>query len=176
MNRIPGNIHFSFHDHENVVYELRKKGIYRLDLSHHINKFDIDEESSLEAIKIRKAFGDRAKINPLSNTKLYGPDGNSTFVYYLNVVRTVYGDGGKNYTLNQYTVSKYQSNTKANGIPAVYMRFEIAPIYVYYSFRQSSLIHFIVRTIAIIGGVITVAGIVVSFLQTSAYQIGKTFT
>eukprot|EP00826_Nyctotherus_ovalis_P051596 TRINITY_DN6454_c0_g3_i1.p1 TRINITY_DN6454_c0_g3~~TRINITY_DN6454_c0_g3_i1.p1 ORF type:complete len:110 (+),score=15.99 TRINITY_DN6454_c0_g3_i1:839-1168(+) len=99
-------------------------------------------------------------------------EGNNNFVYFLNVIRTVYNERGKaNHTLDQYTSSKYTSRIHENAVPAVYMRFDIAPIYVYYTFRENSVMHFLVRIIAIIGGVITVAGIAVSFLQSSAYHL-----
>eukprot|EP00826_Nyctotherus_ovalis_P017930 TRINITY_DN1530_c0_g6_i1.p2 TRINITY_DN1530_c0_g6~~TRINITY_DN1530_c0_g6_i1.p2 ORF type:complete len:132 (-),score=24.34 TRINITY_DN1530_c0_g6_i1:56-451(-) len=124
---------------------------------------------------MKKKFRDLSVTNPLDKTGMTGPDGDNTFVYFLNVIRTVYNQGGvTNHTLNQYTVNKYTSKTGAGTVPAVFMRYDIAPIYVYYTFRENSVMHFLVRIIAIIGGVITVAGIIVSFLQNSAYQLVKT--
>ncbi len=173
VNRIPGNIHFSFHQYENVVSQLRANGIFSLDLSHSISNFQFDEGASRKATAIKQKFRDNSLANPLEATRMAGEDGNSTFIYYLNVIRTVYADKGMNTTLNQYTASKYRSKTHNDGVPAVYIRYDIAPIYVYYSFRSNSVMHFLVRIIAIIGGVITVAGIVVSFMQSSAYQLSK---
>lgn len=101
-------------------------------------------------------------------------EGNNNFVYYLNVIRAVYRDSDNtNHTLDQYTVSKYKSKIGKDDIPSVIIRYDIAPIYVYYKFRSNSVMHFLVRIIAIIGGVITVAGIIVSLLQSSAYQLTK---
>ena len=175
VNRIPGNIHFSFHQYESIVHQLRGSGIYTLDLSHTVVNFQFDEGASKKALATKNKFRDTSVTNPLERTTMKGEDGNSTFVYFLNVIRTVYEeDARKNYTLNQYTASKYKSKTVRDGIPAVYVRYDIAPIYVYYSFRSNSIMHFLVRIIAIIGGVITVAGIIVSFLQNSAYQLSKT--
>lgn len=173
VNRIPGNIHFSFHKYESVVFQLRGNGIYGLDLSHAIANFHFDEGASSRAAAVKKRFRDNSVLNPLEGTKMLGEDGNSTFVYYLNVIRTVYSDKGQNATLNQYTASKYRSKTQQEGIPAVFIRYDIAPIYVYYSFRGNSVLHFLVRIIAIVGGVITVAGLVVTFMQSSAYQLTK---
>ena len=174
VNRIPGNIHFSFHQYENIVHQLRAQGIHALDLSHRIVNFHFDEGIPKQETYIKQKFRDASVTNPLVGTELRGEEGNNTFVYFLNVIRTVYEDSStKNYTLNQYTASKYKSKAVPQSVPAVFVRYDIAPIYVYYSFRSNSVMHFLVRIIAIIGGVITVAGIVVSFLQNSAYQLLK---
>lgn len=176
VNRIPGNIHFSFHQNENVVFQLRNNGYFNLDLSHKINNFQFDESVPQKALAVKQKFRDTSVTNPLEETTMMSDEKNSTFVYFLNVIRTVYDDGAhRNYTLNQYTASKYRSHTVNEAIPAVYIRYDIAPIYVYYSFRSNSIMHFLVRIIAIIGGVITVAGIAVSFMQNSAYHLAKTF-
>ena len=171
VNRIPGNIHFSFHQYETTVFELWKNG-YNLDLSHTISDFQFDEGISKKAKVVKQKFRDLSVTDPLTQTGMKAEEGNTTFVYFLNVIRTMYNDNG-NYTLNQYTVNKYKSKASRDQVPVVYLRYDIAPIYVYYSFRQNSIMHFLVRIIAIIGGVITVAGIAVSFLQTSAYQLVK---
>lgn len=173
VNRIPGNIHFSFHEYQNIYQQLKQNGIKNIDVSHTIVSFDFDEGSTKEARIVKKKFRDTSKENPLDMTSMLGDDNNS-FVYYLNVVRTVYnGAGQKNYTLNQYTVNKYKSKTQDNNVPIVFLQYDIAPIYVYYSFRSNSVMTFMVRIIAIIGGVITVAGILVALLQNSVYHITK---
>lgn len=175
VNRIPGNIHFSFHEFEAVAHKLREQNVKPIDLSHRVNKFQFDEGATNELVRIKKKFGDDSPINPLDRTSMKVGEGNNNFVYFLNVIRTVYNERGKaNHTLDQYTSSKYTSRIHDSAIPAVYMRFDIAPIYVYYTFRENSVMHFLVRIIAIIGGVITVAGIAVSFLQSSVYHFIKT--
>ena len=172
VNRIPGNIHFSFHKHENVIFKLREQGLKSTDLTHIINSFQFDGGATKMLLLMKKKYRDLSPTSPLDSTSMSASDEDNTFVYFLNVIRTVYNQEGKtNHTLNQYTVNKYTSKTASNVVPAVYMRYDIAPIYVYYTFRENSVMHFLVRIIAIIGGVITVAGIVVSFLQSSVYQL-----
>lgn len=174
VNRIPGNIHFSFHKYENVVFKLLEKGFGNQDLSHTVNSFEFDGGATDMLLVMKKKYRDLSPTSPLDNTAMIAIGDDSTFVYFLNVIRTVYNQESKtNHTLNQYTVNKYTSKTASGNVPAVYMRYDIAPIYVYYTFRDNSVMHFLVRIIAIIGGVITVAGIIVSFLQNSAYQLVK---
>ena len=176
VNRIPGNIHFSFHQYENIVFQLMQNGVTTFDLSHGINNFRFDEAASKKTLMIKRKFRDTSVASPLDLTQMDAEGTSATFVYFLNVIRTVYNDGGRmNRTLNQYTASKYKQRTPNGGIPAVFVRYDIAPIYVYYAFRDNSIMHFLVRIIAIIGGVITVAGIIVSFMQNSAYHIAKSF-
>lgn len=174
VNRIPGNIHFSFHKHENVVFKLLEEGLGNQNLSHTINRFEFDGGATDMLLVMKKKYRDLSSTSPLDNTAMKAIYEDSTFVYFLNVIRTVYNQEGKtNHTLNQYTANKYTSKTASGNVPGVYMRYDIAPIYVYYTFRDNSAMHFLVRIIAIIGGVITVAGIIVSFLQNSAYQLVK---
>ena len=128
-----------------------------------------------ETIKIKAKFNDKSIMRPLTGSKMISHTKNSTFVYFMNIIKTVYNDKGKNFTLNQYTLNKYESKTANNGIPGVFIKYDLAPIYVYYTIIKKSSIHFIVRIISIIGGVITVAGIIASFLHTSSHQLVRTF-
>lgn len=153
---------------------MREKGLRTLDLAHTINTFQFDDGATDKLIKMKEKFGDKYPTSPLDHTGIQTNKENNNYIYFLNVIRTVYNEKGKtNHTLNQYTSNKYTSRIRNNGIPAVYMRYDIAPIYVYYTFKENSIMHFLVRIIAIIGGVITVAGIIVSFLQSSVYHIAK---
>lgn len=153
---------------------MQEKGIKSLDLAHTINSFQFDGGATNKLIKMKEKFGDNSPTSPLDHTGMQTTQENNNYVYFLNVIRTVYNEKGKtNHTLNQYTSSKYTSRIRNNAVPAVFMRYDIAPIYVYYTFKENSVMHFLVRIIAIIGGVITVAGIIVSFLQNSVYHIAK---
>ena len=173
MNRIPGSIHFSFHKAEATVRELMNNG-HLFDLSHLINNFQFDNGSTPSLIAMKKKFRDESPVSPLVGTSMRGSEENENYVYFLSVIRTVYNEKGiRNHTLSQYNVHKYKPKAYRGNIPSLYIRYDIAPIFVYYSFRSNSIMHFLVRIIAIIGGVITVAGIIVSFLQSSAYQLVK---
>jgi len=175
VNRIPGNIHFSFEEFEKIVFQLREKNLKGLDLTHTINYFRFDGGATRKLVQMKEKFGDKSPTSPLDHTGIQGVGDNNNYVYFLNVIRTVYNEKGTtNHTLNQYTSSKYTSRIRNDQVPAMYMRYDIAPIYVYYTFKANSIMHFLVRIIAIIGGVITVAGIFVSFLQSSAYHIVTT--
>lgn len=164
-------MHFSFQRHSSLIGILRDRDVFNFDLSHDINVFQFEQGASSEALAVKRKFKDYSQLNSLQGMKVRSLKENGTFVYYMNIIRTVYNDKEENYTLNQYTLSKYESATMVNDIPGVIVKYDIAPIYVYYRIRENSTIHFFIRIISIIGGVITVAGVIASFLHTSPHKL-----
>jgi len=153
---------------------LREKGEYNFDLSHKINIFQFERHTSTEAQAIKRRFKDNSILNTLEGIHMISQRTNGTFVYYMNIIKTVYNENNNNLTLNQYTLSKYESTTMINDIPGVIIKYDIAPIYVYYEIKENSSIHFVIRIISILGGVITVAGLIASLMHTSSHRLIST--
>ena len=75
------------------------------------------------------------------------------------------------------TVLQYVSNSNVIvgrfSMPATYFRYEFSPITVRYTQRTSTLAHFLVQLCAIVGGTVTVLGLVNGALLAASKKFKK---
>ncbi|WVQ80240.1 hypothetical protein IAT38_002345 [Cryptococcus sp. DSM 104549] len=81
------------------------------------------------------------------------------FQYFLRVVPTTYVDAGRRrLTTSQYAVTDYsRSFEHGRGIPGLFFKYDLEPMSVIIRERTTSLYHFFIRLVGVIGGVWTVA-------------------
>ncbi|ORY24393.1 ER to Golgi transport-related protein [Naematelia encephala] len=166
------------------------------DFAHTIHKFrfaaDVPERQEAEYLPqemaTRKSLG---IVDPLEGVNVRTDELKSDFMfqYFLKVVSTnfVYLNGQEIPT-HQYSVTQYERDLKAGnapgrdghghmtshgvmGVPGLYLNFEISPMKVIHTETRQSFAHFLTSTCAIIGGVLTVASLVDSFIFSSAKRL-----
>lgn len=169
VNKINGNFHISSHAYAEAVmilYAQRRM----LDFSHNINHLSFGKEEDIS--KITKITGGYNlspldKIHDESHPKdMGGHVHNMMTTYYLDITPTKYLVGNEEeYSAHEYSYT-YQT-IATHGMPSVFFKYELSPIFVNYKVTQTPFFVFFIRLWAIVGGVYTVAGIIENlFLDT----------
>lgn len=109
------------------------------------------------------SFGDefRGQVHPLDGVTRICTTGTGTHKYFLKIVPTEYSGRGSKIQTNQFSVGEYFSPIpKGRGdMPAVFFMYDLSPIAVNISDTRPSLVHFVVRVCAVIGGVVRLTGL-----------------
>lgn len=109
------------------------------------------------------SFGDEfpGQVHPLDGVTRICTTGTGTHKYFLKVVPTEYSGRGRKLKTNQFSVGEYYSPiAKGKGdMPAVFLLYDLSPITVTVSDSRQSIVHFIVRICAVIGGVVRLTGL-----------------
>ena len=86
--------------------------------------------------------------------------------YFVKVVPTVYEyANGKKLETNQYSVTEsFRPSKGTQLVPSVFFMYDLSPIMVHIKENNRSFIHFLTSLCAIVGGVLTVAGMLDSVL------------
>ncbi|GAA6019343.1 hypothetical protein JCM11491_000901 [Sporobolomyces phaffii] len=172
------------------------------DFGHEIHHFSFASESEAEFFK--SASGGRGKskdrtkkelgiVDPLDGIKAHTEESNYMFQYFLKVVSTQFEflDGRELHT-HQYSVTQYErdlSNKNQQGkdshghqtthgyagVPGLFFNYEISPLKVTHVETRQSVAHFLTSTCAIVGGVLTIAGVIDGFVYRGAKRL-KTVT
>lgn len=110
------------------------------------------------------------------------------FQYFLKVVSTKFVKlNGQSLHTNQYSVTQYErdlSRSERNGVgsqvthgyagvPGVFFNYEISPMLVIHTETHQSLAHFLTDTCAIVGGILTVAGLIDGLLWRGSERLLK---
>ncbi|KZO97037.1 Sec1-like protein [Calocera viscosa TUFC12733] len=201
VNKVIGNFHFSpgksfqtnaMHVHDLVPY---LKDANHHDFGHQIHyfAFESDGEQQAELGRLSKSIKTRLGIdkNPLDGVKAHTEESNYMFQYFLKVVSTKYEMlAGTVVNSHQYSVTGYERDLSkgdraqrdehgtmtshgVTGIPGAFFNFEISPMVVVHQETRQSFAHFLTSTCAIVGGVLTVAGIIDSMLFATERKLKK---
>lgn len=109
------------------------------------------------------------------------------FQYYIKIIPTIFQSlDGEEIQTNQFSVTRYKKDFGSTfdamtegRLPGVFFIYEFAPMMVKYSEKSRSFLHFLTTLCGIVGGILTVAGIVDSLIYHSVrvlrakMQIGK---
>lgn len=146
VNKINGNFHISSHAYGEAVmllYAERKM----LDFTHNINHLSFGTEESIS--KITQITGGY-NLSPMdrSHDETHPQDmgnhfHNSMTTYYLDIMATNYLLGDEEYSAHEYTYTSQTINT--HGMPAIFVKFEISPIFITYRVTQIPFIFFFIR-------------------------------
>lgn len=169
VNRVAGNFHIapgkSFSQHHVHIHDLQPFSTSQFNLTHRIRHLSFGRNIP-------------GKTNLLDGTEQVAEEGAIMFQYYIKIVPTVYAraDGHTLHT-NQFAVTRHQkpvgSFTGEQGLPGMFVTYELAPMMVKYSEKQKSFFHFLTSVCAIIGGVFTVASLIDSVVYHSSRAIQK---
>lgn len=118
-------------------------------------------------------------LNPLDGTEQVIPEGGGTahFQYFVKVVPTLYqSSSGREKDTNQYSVTQqsqfislqdaFRGDTQR--IPGVFFVYDLSPFMVRVTERRTPLSTFLTSVCAIVGGVLTVAGVIDAALFSGA--------
>lgn len=160
VKQVPGNFHVSAHAHGqllSVFYPNFPRET--LNCSHYIHELLFGDTDELRAVH-------EASLSPLAGSRKVaieepGDHGAArSYEYFIKVVPTQFEK------LSGSIVESYQYVSNSNVIvgrfqmPAIYFRYDFSPITVRFSQRTQGFAHFLVQLCAIVGGVVTVLGIV----------------
>ncbi|KAH8916695.1 DUF1692-domain-containing protein [Atractiella rhizophila] len=188
VNKVIGNFHLSpgrsfqsnaMHVHDLVPY---LQGGKQHDFGHIIHRFSFgtgqeggyeDDSSYSKQKKYREQLG---IVNPLDGLRAHTEESNYMFQYFLKVVGTKFKFlNGEEVGTHQYSVTQYERDLSSDsgpmdavhhtshgyaGVPGVFFSYEISPMLVTHAETRESLAHFLSSTCAIVGGVLTVAGMI----------------
>jgi len=201
VNKVIGNIHLSpgrsFQTSSRNLYELvpylRNDG-NRHDFSHTIHDFSFEGDDEYDFTKARagREMKERMGIrgDPLNGTVARTATSQYMFQYFLKVVSTQFRDiQGNVVRTHQYSVTQFERDLSKGsqadtaqgvhvqhgitGAPGAFFNFEISPILVIHSETRQSFAHFVTSTCAIVGGVLTVASLIDSFLFATGRALKK---
>ncbi|KAH7087915.1 endoplasmic reticulum-derived transport vesicle ERV46 [Auriculariales sp. MPI-PUGE-AT-0066] len=200
VNKVAGSIQFSFGRsfqvnqmtlHELVPY-LRDENVH--DWRHRIGHlyFSSDDEFNIFKSSVSKGMKARLGIegNPLDGAYGHTESTEYMFQYFLKVVSTQFRTiSGEKINAHQYSSTHFDRDLSegargkteegvhvthgVQGLPGVFFNYEISPMRIIHAETRQSFAHFITSTCAIVGGVLTVAGIFDSLLFTTQQVLKK---
>lgn len=158
VNKVAGNFHFapgkSFQQHNIHIHDMHQLGRSTFNLSHSIKRLSFGTEYP-------------GQVNPLDDHEeiFDKADGSAMYQYFVKVVPTRYRRAnGQQINTNQYSVTSHVRHINnqfgEQGLPGVFVMFDISPILVQLTEHRRSFMHFLTSVCAIIGGVFTVAGMI----------------
>jgi len=190
VNKVIGNFHLSpgrsfqsnaMHVHDLVPY---LQGEHHHDFGHVVHRFNFgseEEHLGTAAAETERLKGSLGIIDPLNGIKAHTEESNYMFQYFLKVVSTRFETlSQQTLQTHQYSVTSYERDlSKGNGatqeaghstshgfagVPGVFFSYEISPMLVIHRETRQSIAHFLTSTCAIVGGILTVAGIIDSLI------------
>lgn len=173
----------SVHTHELVPY-LQGSGDEYHHFGHVIHDFSfgMDGEFPHDG-NARRPLKQLLAINdPLKGRRAHTEESQFMFQYFLKVVPTeMHRRNGESFQTYQYSATSYErdlvpydatkghadpSNAQSDvirgieGVPGVFFNYEISPLRVIQRETKSSFTHFLTSTCAIVGGILTIAGLI----------------
>ncbi|KAG5470799.1 hypothetical protein LSCM1_02049 [Leishmania martiniquensis] len=162
VGKVPGNFHISSHGRQYLVAQHFPDGINVEHRIHHL---------SFGSTDVRK-LAKKAQLHPLDG-KEHRSNVPTVYQYFLDIVPTIYeGSFSTTYTY-QFTGTSSSSPVPLRQMPAVVFQYQLCPITVRYSSGRVALTHFLTYVCAIIGGVYTVAGLLLRLVHTSAAEFQR---
>jgi len=190
VNKVIGNFHLSpgrsfqsnaMHVHDLVPY---LQGGNKHHFGHVIHRFSFGTEDEqiesnvVETERLKRSLGIE---DPLNGLAAHTEESNYMFQYFLKVVSTRFQTLSQNtLATHQYSVTSYERDLNTGnapqkegghstshgfaGVPGVFFSYEISPMLVMHRETRQSLAHFLTSTCAIVGGVLTIAGLVDSMV------------
>jgi len=168
------------------------------DFGHFINHFSFGSESEEEflvggmgAPRLEETKKTLDIVNPLSGLQAHTEESNYMFQYFLKVVSTHFEFlDGRELNTHQYSVTQYERDLAAGnkpgrdelghkashgytGVPGLFFNYEISALKVIHRETRQSFAHFLTSTCAIVGGVLTCAGLIDSFLYAGRNRLAK---
>ncbi|KAF6159608.1 hypothetical protein GIB67_034570 [Kingdonia uniflora] len=165
VNKVAGNFHFSpgksFRQSNFQLFDLLALQTENFNISHKINKLSFSEKFP-------------GIINPLDGVQWTQETSCGMYQYFIKVVPTTYTNI-KGHTSNHFSVTEHFRGPQGypQPPPGVFFFYDPFPIKVTYNEENVSLLHFLMDICTIIGGILTVSGIIDTFLYHGHRAIKK---
>ncbi|CAH0515687.1 unnamed protein product [Peronospora belbahrii] len=165
VNRVAGNFHAAlgrtFHREGKMVHQFRPGQEYYYNSSHIIHSLSFGEPMP----SVTGALDGVSKI--MAHT-------GGVFQYYIKIVPTIFSDIDKN-TIHSYQFSVTQQSSymslsgRMTSLPGTFFVYDFSPFMVKVENDRMPFTHFLTKICAIVGGVISIAGFVDSFMYNSLH-------
>ncbi|RXK40339.1 endoplasmic reticulum-Golgi intermediate compartment protein 2 [Tremella mesenterica] len=160
VKKVTANLHITTLGHGYMSFEHTDHAL--MNLSHVVHEF---------------SFGPffPAIAQPLDMTMQVSDNPFTAIQYFLRVVPTTYIDAnGRKLVTSQYAVTDYlRSFQHGQGVPGIFFKYDLEAMAVTVRERTTSLYHFVIRLIGVIGGVWTVASYALRVLNRAEKQFTK---
>ncbi|TYZ58277.1 hypothetical protein PybrP1_007521 [[Pythium] brassicae (nom. inval.)] len=164
VNRVAGNFHVAlgrtFHREGRLVHQFHPGQEFTFNASHVIHSLTFGEPFPGQA-------------GPLDGTIKSADNAGGVFQYFIKIVPTIYSDISSR--VHSYQFSYTQQTRYLNpfgqmsALPGAFFVFDLSPFVVKVDNDRVPLTHFLTNICAIIGGVVSIAGFVDSFMYNSLH-------
>ncbi|KAG2767464.1 hypothetical protein JG687_00012119 [Phytophthora cactorum] len=165
VNRVAGNFHVAlgrtFHRQGRLVHQFRPGQEHTYNSSHIIHSLSFGEPIP-------------GATSPLDGVSKIAVQSGGVFQYYIKIVPTIYSDIDEN-AIHSYQFSVTQQGNYLNprgqmtSLPGTFFVFDLSPFMVKVENDRVPFTHFLTKICAIVGGVISIAGFVDSFMYNSLH-------
>lgn len=146
---------------------------------HDMQPFSPEEFNISHTIR-HLSFGDNHLLgwkNPLDGLRSTVDKGGAFYKYFLKIVPTIWlKEDGTMLPSNQFSVTRFTQaadEMNSGSSPGLFFNYEFAPVMVKYSQKRKSWLHLITSVCSIVGGVVTVAGLLDSAIFNSVRALRK---
>ncbi|GLI71203.1 hypothetical protein VaNZ11_016322 [Volvox africanus] len=144
VKRVAGRLHISIH--QNMVFQM----LPQLLGSHHIPKI-LNMTHSIKHLSFGPIYP--GQLNPLDGYVHTVKKEPYSFKYFLKIVPTEYYNRLGHVTeTHQYSVTEYTQTLEPGYAPSLDIHYDLSPIVMTINERPPSLLHFLVRICAVVGG------------------------
>ncbi|EGG11276.1 uncharacterized protein MELLADRAFT_33547 [Melampsora larici-populina 98AG31] len=145
VKKVTGNLHITTLGHGYLSWEHTDHQL--MNLTHVISEFSFGE-----------FFPNM--VQPLDNSVEITDKPFHIFQYFISVVPTTYiNSGGRQVFTNQYSVTDMSRSTEhGRGVPGIFFKYDIEPMYLTIRERTTTLVQFLVRLAGIVGGIVVCTG------------------
>ncbi|KAH9098036.1 hypothetical protein LEN26_016775 [Aphanomyces euteiches] len=159
VNRVAGNFHVglgrTFHRQGRLVHQFLPGQQFSYNSSHIIHELYFGESYP-------------GMARPLDNTAKTADRGGAVYQYFLKIVPTIYNDGYTTRYSNQFSYTQQTRYLDPWGsmsvLPGVFFIFDLSAFVVQVDATTVPFTHFLMRICAIIGGMVSIAGFIDSFI------------
>ncbi|GLD92030.1 hypothetical protein PINS_up000563 [Pythium insidiosum] len=162
VNRVAGNFHVAlgrtFHREGRLVHQFRPGEELTFNASHVIHSLSF-------GIPVKGVSG------PLDGVRKVAEKQGGVFQYFIKVVPTIYSDIGPDVHSYQFSYTEQARYLEPTGqmsaLPGAFFVFDLSPFMVKVENDRMPFTHFLTKICAIIGGVVSIASFVDSFMYNS---------
>lgn len=167
IDAVPGSFFISSKAFYPTIEKLRREGLDTTNLEHKIKDLYFGPAQDTKSRFARLGFLFKGLVNTLSGKQRINDKHPMIYQYYLKIVPAKYKylDGMES-NKYQYTANSF-ADFVYNSIPSLYFKYDLSPITVEYKYTKMKFLTFLINIFAILGGVITVAGIIDAIIHKS---------
>lgn len=164
VNRVAGNFHVAlgrtFHREGRLVHQFRPGQELSFNASHIIHSLSFGEPYP-------------GAVYPLDSTTKIAEKAGGVFQYFIKVVPTIYSDISPDVSSYQFSYTQQARYMDPFGqmsaLPGAFFVFDLSPFMVKVENDRVPFTHFLTKICAIVGGVVSIAGFVDSFMYNSLH-------
>jgi hypothetical protein len=168
INKVPGNIHISFHKYGDIFMYLKynKRDLFdKMLLAHKFTYFTFGEVEMKERILQRFGYNENTAFNRANSLIDYNIDHPKSYDYFVKVIPHIFddkirGDTNQGYQYSLTSKSKpFSADANSHEMPVVMINYDISPIIMKITLQSHSWTHALTHICAIVGGIFVIFNI-----------------